>query len=79
MQSPVRGGTWKPTWTVFLKPNLGEPRYAGRAFASPSYSSDEFRADRRLPFTSNHGKQKSYEDPPFRQSSRDSWRFFFPK
>ncbi|KAG2257891.1 hypothetical protein Bca4012_095149 [Brassica carinata] len=48
----------QPTKIVVLKPNLG-----GRAFASPSSSSDEFRADRSLlPCTSNHGRQKSNED-----------------
>ncbi|KAF8093757.1 hypothetical protein N665_0379s0042 [Sinapis alba] len=63
----------QPTNIVVLKPNLGEPRYAGRAFASPSSSSDEFRADRRLPCTSNHVRQKSNEDIGLsRRSSRDS-------
>ncbi|XP_024013468.1 uncharacterized protein LOC18021478 isoform X2 [Eutrema salsugineum] len=63
----------QPTKIVVLKPNLGEPRYAGRTFASPSSSSDEFRADRRLPCTSNHGRKKSNEDVRLsRQSSRDS-------
>ncbi|KFK34605.1 hypothetical protein AALP_AA5G167300 [Arabis alpina] len=63
----------QPTKIVVLKPNLGEPRYAGRSFASPSSSSDEFRADRRLPCTSNHDRQKSYEDIRHsRQNSRDS-------
>lgn len=63
----------QPTKIVVLKPNLGEPRYAGRTFASPSSSSDEFRADRRLPCTSNHGRQKSNEDIRHsRQNSRDS-------
>uniref|UniRef100_A0A1J3I470 DUF4378 domain-containing protein n=1 Tax=Noccaea caerulescens TaxID=107243 RepID=A0A1J3I470_NOCCA len=66
----------QPTKIVVLKPNLGEPRYAGRTFASPSSSSDEFRADRRLPCTSNHGRQKSNEDIRLsRQSSRDSGEF----
>nr|VDD61880.1 unnamed protein product [Brassica oleracea] len=64
----------QPTNIVVLKPNLGEPRYAGRAFASPSSSSDEFRADRRLlPCTTNHVRQKSNEDNGLsRRSSRDS-------
>ncbi|KAL0725682.1 hypothetical protein Bca4012_040281 [Brassica carinata] len=48
-----------PTNIVVLKPNLGEPRYASRAFASPSSSSGEFRADRRLQCTINHGRQSS--------------------
>ncbi|KAJ0245669.1 Afadin [Hirschfeldia incana] len=62
-----------PTNIVVLKPNLGEPRYASRAFASPSSSSDEFRADRRLPCTS---RQKSNEDIRLsRHSSRDSGEF----
>ncbi|KAF8091783.1 hypothetical protein N665_0436s0045 [Sinapis alba] len=61
----------QPTKIVVLKPNL-----VGRAFASPSSSSDEFRADRRLPCTSNHGRQKSNEDIRLsRQSSRDSGEF----
>ncbi|KAL1195834.1 hypothetical protein V5N11_027701 [Cardamine amara subsp. amara] len=64
------------TKIVVLKPNLGEPRYAGRTFASPSSSSDEFRADRRLPCTSNHSRQKSNEDIRHsRQNSRDSGEF----
>ncbi|XP_018446579.2 uncharacterized protein LOC108818184 [Raphanus sativus] len=63
----------QPINIVVLKPNLGEPRYAGRAFASPSSSSNEFRADRRLPCTSNHVRQKSNEDISLsRRSSRDS-------
>ncbi|XP_013592509.1 PREDICTED: uncharacterized protein LOC106300822 [Brassica oleracea var. oleracea] len=64
----------QPTNIVVLKPNLGEPRYAGRAFASPSSTSDEFRADRRLlPCTTNHVRQKSNEDNGLsRRSSRDS-------
>ncbi|XP_019084857.1 PREDICTED: uncharacterized protein LOC104711921 isoform X1 [Camelina sativa] len=63
----------QPTKIVVLKPNLGEPRYVGRTFASPSSSSDEFRADRRLPCTTNHGRQKSNEDVRLsRQNSRDS-------
>ncbi|KAF8117316.1 hypothetical protein N665_0011s0040 [Sinapis alba] len=69
----------QPTNIVVLKPNLGEPRYAAsRAFASPSSSSDEFRADRRLPCTINHGRQKSNEDilRLSRHSSRDSGEFF---
>ncbi|WZZ05063.1 uncharacterized protein LOC106352835 [Brassica napus] len=67
----------QPTNIVVLKPNLGEPRYAGRAFASPSSSSDEFRADRRLlPCTTNHVRQKSNEDNGLsRRSSRDSGEF----
>ncbi|CAH8313768.1 unnamed protein product [Eruca vesicaria subsp. sativa] len=66
----------QPTNIVVLKPNLGETRYAGRAFASPSSSSDEFRADRRLPCTSNHIRQKSKEDISLsRRSSRDSGEF----
>ncbi|KAL0772896.1 hypothetical protein Bca101_038047 [Brassica carinata] len=66
----------QPTNIVVLKPNLGELRYAGRAFASPSSSSDEFRADRRLPCTSNHSRQKSNEDIRLsRHSSRDSGEF----
>ncbi|CAA7046253.1 unnamed protein product [Microthlaspi erraticum] len=68
----------QPTKIVVLKPNLGEPRYAGRTFASPSSSSDEFRADRRLPCTTSnhHGRQKSNEDIRLsRQSSRDSGEF----
>ncbi|KAJ0241553.1 Afadin [Hirschfeldia incana] len=62
----------QPTKIVVLKPKLG-----GRAFASPSSSSDEFRADRRLlPCTSNHGRQKSNEDLRLsRQSSKDSGEF----
>uniref|UniRef100_M4FFC7 DUF4378 domain-containing protein n=1 Tax=Brassica campestris TaxID=3711 RepID=M4FFC7_BRACM len=61
---------------VVLKPNHGEPRYVSRAFASPSSSSDEFRADRRLPCTSNHSRQKSNEDIRLsRHSSRDSGEF----
>ncbi|CAN8254632.1 unnamed protein product [Cochlearia groenlandica] len=69
-------GELEPTQIVVLKPNLGEPRYAGRTFASPSSSSDEFRADRRLPCTSNHGRKKSNEDNRLsRQSSRDSGEF----
>ncbi|CAH8353110.1 unnamed protein product [Eruca vesicaria subsp. sativa] len=61
----------QPTKIVVLKPKLG-----GRAFASPSSSSDEFRADRRLPCTSNHGRQKSNEDIRLsRQNSRDSGEF----
>ncbi|KAG7560730.1 hypothetical protein ISN45_Aa05g022290 [Arabidopsis thaliana x Arabidopsis arenosa] len=63
----------QPTKIVVLKPNLGEPRYAGRTFVSPSSSSDEFRADRRLPCTTNHGRQKSNESVRLsRQNSRDS-------
>lgn len=63
----------QPTKIVVLKPNLGEPRYVGRTFASPSSSSDEFRADRRLPCNTNHGRQKSNEDVRLsRQNSRDS-------
>ncbi|CAN7128428.1 unnamed protein product [Brassica rapa subsp. narinosa] len=67
----------QPTNIVVLKPNLGEPRYAGRAFASPSSSSDEFRADRRLlPCTINHVRQKSNEDNGLsRRSSRDSGEY----
>ncbi|CAG7902716.1 unnamed protein product [Brassica rapa] len=67
----------QPTNIVVLKPNLGEPRYAGRAFASPSSSSDEFRADRRLlPCTTNHVRQKSNEDISLsRRSSRDSGEY----
>ncbi|KAH0928633.1 hypothetical protein HID58_014360, partial [Brassica napus] len=66
----------KPTNIVVLKPNHGEPRYVNRAFASPSSSSDEFRADRRLPCTSNHSRQKSNEDIRLsRHSSRDSGEF----
>lgn len=62
----------QPTKIVVLKPNLGEPRYAARTFASPSSSSDEFRADRRLPCTTTHGRQKSNEDVRLsRQNSRD--------
>ncbi|XP_018484559.2 uncharacterized protein LOC108855281 isoform X2 [Raphanus sativus] len=65
----------QPTNIVVLKPSLGEPRYASRAFASPSSSSDEFRADRRLlPCTSR--RQKSNEDIRLsRHSSRDSGEF----
>ncbi|KAJ0255299.1 hypothetical protein HA466_0100770 [Hirschfeldia incana] len=63
----------QPTNIVVLKPKLGEPRYADRAFSSPSSSSDEFRADRRLPCTSNHIRHKSNEDISLsRRSSRDS-------
>ncbi|KAL0724937.1 hypothetical protein Bca4012_039536 [Brassica carinata] len=66
----------QPTNIVVLKPNVGEPRYAGRAFASPSSSSDEFRADRGLPCTSNHIRQKSNEGNGLsRRSSRDSGEF----
>ncbi|RID65323.1 hypothetical protein BRARA_D00524 [Brassica rapa] len=66
----------QPTNIVVLKPNHGEPRYVSRAFASPSSSSDEFRADRRLPCTSNHSRQKSNEDIRLsRHSSRDSGEF----
>ncbi|XP_056867412.1 uncharacterized protein LOC108861983 isoform X3 [Raphanus sativus] len=62
----------QPTKIVVLKPKFG-----GRAFASPSSSSDEFRADRRLlPCTSSHGRQKSNEDIRLsRQSSKDSVEF----
>ncbi|CAG7865439.1 unnamed protein product [Brassica rapa] len=57
------------TKIVVLKPNLG-----GRAFASPSSSSDEFRADRSLlPCTINHGRQKSKED--IRLSRQNSGEF----
>ncbi|CAH2064219.1 unnamed protein product [Thlaspi arvense] len=66
----------QPTKIVVLKPNLGEPRSSGRTVASPSSSSDEFRADRRLPCTSNHGRHKSNEDIRLsRQSSKDSGEF----
>ncbi|KAG2329085.1 hypothetical protein Bca4012_021305 [Brassica carinata] len=61
----------QPTKIVVLKPKLG-----GRTFASPSSSSDEFRADRRLPCTSNHGRQKSNEDIRLsRHNSKDSGEF----
>ncbi|CAH8311015.1 unnamed protein product [Eruca vesicaria subsp. sativa] len=62
---------FQPTKIVVLKPKLGEPRYASRAFASPSSSSDEFRADRRLPCTINHVRQKSNLS---RHSSREMSR-----
>ncbi|XP_010553305.1 PREDICTED: uncharacterized protein LOC104823434 [Tarenaya hassleriana] len=67
----------QPTKIVVLKPNLGTIRNADRTLSSPS-SSDEFRADRRLPCTSNRssemwGRQKAYEDVSLsRHKTRES-------
>ncbi|ESQ52375.1 hypothetical protein EUTSA_v10016240mg [Eutrema salsugineum] len=57
----------KPTEIVVLKPNLGKSQTTGRTLPSQSSSSDEVRADRRLPCTSNQeskafGGLKAKED-----------------
>ncbi|XP_010529869.1 PREDICTED: uncharacterized protein LOC104806591 [Tarenaya hassleriana] len=57
----------QPTKIVVLKPNFGKMRNADRSLSSPSSSDEFFRADRRLPCTSNRdsemwGRHKAYED-----------------
>ncbi|XP_010528296.1 PREDICTED: uncharacterized protein LOC104805416 isoform X2 [Tarenaya hassleriana] len=73
----VEKSVMQPTEIVVMKPKLGKTRNAGRTLSSQS-SSDEFRADHRLPWTSNrdsdaYDRHKAYKDVSLsRHKTRES-------